>query len=235
MSDDLPVAEIFGPTLQGEGPYAGRGASFVRLGGCNLSCSWCDTPYTWDGSRFDLRQELTSLSADEILKQLPAPAGLVVLTGGEPLLYAKKPAFLELLLGIRSMGRAVHIETNGSIRPRRHVAEAVDVFVVSPKLPNARLSTGDGGSRLAPGWGDLARVAEVHLKFVCQTVEDVELAAHRAKQYGIDAAHTWVMPEALDADQLAERWPAICEAAIRVGLNATSRLHLLAWGSKRGH
>lgn len=234
MSQGLPVSEIFGPTLQGEGPYAGRGASFVRLGGCNLSCSWCDTPYTWDGSRFDLRKEVTTLSAEEILRRLPASPGIVVLTGGEPLLYAKKSAFMELLQGIHSIGRAVHIETNGSILPPSEVAEVVDVFVVSPKLPNAGLPTEDNGSRIATGWSRLAQVAEVHLKVVCQTARDVEMAAHRARENGFDAAHTWVMPEATDAGQLAARWPDICDAAIRAGVNATTRLHLLAWGSERG-
>ena len=49
----LPVAEVFAPTFQGEGPYLGRSADFIRLGGCNLTCYGCDTPYTWDASRYE--------------------------------------------------------------------------------------------------------------------------------------------------------------------------------------
>jgi 7-carboxy-7-deazaguanine synthase len=54
----LVVSEVFGPTIQGEGPHAGQRAAFVRLGGCNLTCTWCDTAYTWDARRYDLRAEL---------------------------------------------------------------------------------------------------------------------------------------------------------------------------------
>ena len=80
----LPISEVFGPTLQGEGPHAGRTVQFIRLGGCNLSCSWCDTPYTWDASRFNLRQELTPMSVQEILDRI-IPGVPIVLSGGEPL------------------------------------------------------------------------------------------------------------------------------------------------------
>lgn len=55
---ELVVSEVFGPTFQGEGPSLGRRAGFVRLGRCNLDCSWCDTPNTWDWSRFDPAIEL---------------------------------------------------------------------------------------------------------------------------------------------------------------------------------
>ena len=47
-NNSLTVSEIFGPTFQGEGPFTGRAAVFLRLGRCNLDCKWCDTPYTWD-------------------------------------------------------------------------------------------------------------------------------------------------------------------------------------------
>src|SRR4029450_7825218 len=55
---ELVVSEVFGPTFQGEGPSVGRRAGFVRLGRCNLDCSWCDTPYTWDWERHDPAVEL---------------------------------------------------------------------------------------------------------------------------------------------------------------------------------
>lgn len=234
MTLTLPVVETFGPTIQGEGPYAGRNADFIRLGGCNLSCSWCDTPYSWDGQRFDLRAEITPTPVTELIEGVAHRSGMVVLTGGEPLLYAKTPAFHALLDGITAAGRPIHVETNGTILPPKNVAEQVTVFVVSPKLSNAGLNTENGTSQLADGWNELPGDAEVYLKVVCETREDVEAAAGLAVQSGIGLERLWAMPQAQDTVTLAARWPDIADAAAAVGANATSRLHLLAWGDQRG-
>jgi 7-carboxy-7-deazaguanine synthase len=55
----LLVSEVFGPTLQGEGPHTGQAAAYIRLGGCNLRCRWCGTAFTWDQNRHDLARELS--------------------------------------------------------------------------------------------------------------------------------------------------------------------------------
>jgi 7-carboxy-7-deazaguanine synthase len=232
-SSHLPVIEAFGPTIQGEGPYAGRAADFIRFGGCNLSCSWCDTPYSWDKSRYDVRAETQPRSAKSLVDDLAARSGIVVLTGGEPLLQSRKPAFGELLTLLRAIGRPVHVETNGTIIPPEHVAKGVAVFVVSPKLGNAGLAPRATG-HIPAGWHTIAAVSEVHFKFVCETAADVEAAALAATASGISPERTWVMPQAQDAESLAVRWPVVADAAARLGINATSRLHILAWGSARG-
>ena len=66
----LVISEVFGPTVQGEGPTIGRRAAFVRLGRCNLDCSWCDTPYTWDWERYDPKVELHERPVPEIVADL---------------------------------------------------------------------------------------------------------------------------------------------------------------------
>ena len=84
------VAERFGietPTFQGEGPSCGHPALFIRLSRCNLTCSRCDTKYTWDWARFDPRKESTKRSvADLVAWAASSPVELVVITGGEPLI-----------------------------------------------------------------------------------------------------------------------------------------------------
>ena len=92
----LVVSEVFGPTLQGEGPSAGQRAGFVRLGRCSLSCSWCDTPYSWDWKRYDPAVELRELPVGEVAASIRAmDVPMVVVTGGEPLLQQR--AIVELL------------------------------------------------------------------------------------------------------------------------------------------
>src|SRR3954451_15026034 len=81
---ELVVSEIFGPTFQGEGPSIGRRCGFVRLGRCNLACTWCDTKYTWDWSQYDPSVELHRRSVDDIVDAVAAmDVPMVVITGGE--------------------------------------------------------------------------------------------------------------------------------------------------------
>jgi 7-carboxy-7-deazaguanine synthase len=114
----LRVAELFGPTFQGEGPSAGQRASFVRLGMCNLDCSWCDTPYTWDSGRFDLDAELRWMSAAQVWQESAATgAGLLVVTGGEPLIQQGALVPLIGAAGRRGGGRRSRPTARSGRRP----------------------------------------------------------------------------------------------------------------------
>ena len=115
----LQVVEIF-PTLQGEGPFAGHPAVFIRLGGCNLACDFCDTEF----------ESFQPMSLEEILKKItPDVADLVVITGGEPLRQEIGPLCEALL----AKGLRVQIETNGTLW--RELPAGVNI-VCSPKVTN---------------------------------------------------------------------------------------------------
>lgn len=232
-ADTLPVSELFGPTVQGEGPAAGRPAWFLRLMGCNLSCTWCDTPYTWDQTRFDLRAETTDLTAADIASRVPAGPGILVVTGGEPLRQQNRAAWAELIRG-PGWGWELHIETNGTIAPNDATLDA-DLIVVSPKLDNAGTHRGRQNPALHPAWRDARHETDVHLKVVCSTADDVARAADLAASAGFPPVHTWVMPCGATPDELAATWPVVATAATRHGLSASHRLHTLAWGTERGH
>lgn len=100
----MKVCEIF-TSIQGESSYAGMPCTFIRLSGCNLRCSYCDTVYAYDEGR--------ELSEDEIIKEvLLAGIDLVEITGGEPLIQKETFHLIERLL---NEGYAVLVETNGSV------------------------------------------------------------------------------------------------------------------------
>jgi 7-carboxy-7-deazaguanine synthase len=230
----LAVAEVFGPTIQGEGPYAGRVAWFVRLGGCNLACSWCDSPFTWDGQRFDLRHEIRIMPAVDVCAQLP-PSSLVVLTGGEPLLQQDRAAWRALCGTLTERGCTLQIETNGTIAPNAVTRDLVETFVVSPKLANAGVHRSNSDPTLNAAWVEVAGSGDAHLKVVCESAADVAATVSLARRIGWPLGQVWAMPEGTTAAALDKRWRAIAEAAARGGINATHRLHILAWHDRRGH
>jgi organic radical activating enzyme len=131
----LVVNECFGPTIQGEGPSAGRRCGFVRLGRCNQACTWCDEAQTWDWRRYDPAVELYEMDVDEVLARLDAmDVDMVVVTGGEPLLQQR--GLEELLRAIKGRGWRIEIETAGTVAPT--MADGlVDQWNVSPKLANS--------------------------------------------------------------------------------------------------
>src|SRR5215203_4795010 len=100
----LPVMEHF-YTLQGEGVYTGKAAYFIRLGGCDVGCVWCDVKDSWDGGKHPLWK------IDDLVKTVKeTPAQIVVITGGEPLMHD----LTELTTKLHNAGLKTHIETSGS-------------------------------------------------------------------------------------------------------------------------
>ncbi|HVM10305.1 MAG TPA: 7-carboxy-7-deazaguanine synthase QueE [Acidimicrobiales bacterium] len=229
--DTLVVAEVFGPTWQGEGASLGMRAGFVRLGRCNLACTWCDTPYTWDWTRFDPEKELTRRNVDDIAAEVEAmDVPLVVITGGEPLL--QQSHLPPLLAALRRSGMRIEIETAGTLPPAEDVVALVDRFNVSPKLatsgnPLERRYKPDVLRRFA-GTGKAA------FKFVATGEADLEEIDTIVADCGIDGAGVWVMPEGTDPAAVVAGARAIADAVLARRWNMTTRLHVLLWGDERG-
>ncbi|MBV6404792.1 MAG: 7-carboxy-7-deazaguanine synthase [Flavobacteriales bacterium] len=99
-----PVMEAF-PTVQGEGLFTGQAAHFIRLGGCDVGCSWCDVKASWDMAAHPHRS-VEALVAEA----LTHPARIAVVTGGEPLLHDLRP----LTDALRAAGFRTHLETSGT-------------------------------------------------------------------------------------------------------------------------
>lgn len=227
----LPLSEVFGPTVQGEGPYTGRRCGFVRLGLCNLACEWCDTPYTWDRTRYDVAAECPDTPVPVIADRV-AGMGVdtVVLSGGEPLMHRGK--LLDLFQSVPDVDW--HVETNGTIVPPSWWAEHVTHTSVSPKLITADPVKKRIKPRALAAWADHAHAGRACFKFVAATPDDVDLVEEFVFTHDVPDRAVWVMPEGVTAGDVAERGAALADRVIAAGFNLSTRLHVLTWGDRRG-
>lgn len=115
----LPVMEHF-YTLQGEGAYMGKAAYFIRLGGCDVGCVWCDVKESWDAGKHPQWQV-----EDLVATVKQTPSEIVVITGGEPLMHDLS----ELTAQLKAAGLRTHIETSGS----SPLSGTLDWITLSPK------------------------------------------------------------------------------------------------------
>jgi organic radical activating enzyme len=161
---DLNLVEIFS-SIQGEGPDVGRRTLFVRLGGCDLRCSWCDTPHTWMPAK---RARLERTAGHGDFEEVPNPLTIqqtveasapllesvphefVSLTGGEPLLQPK--ACAALAKELRARGPAIHLETHGlHAAALQQVLPHVDLVSMDWKLASdVRRESEPKGATAAP-------------------------------------------------------------------------------------
>ena len=152
----LPLVEDF-YTIQGEGFHAGKPAYFIRLGGCDVGCRWCDAKYTWNPKVFP------PVDVDEVVKRAKACAAqAIVITGGEPLLYP-----LEILTSrLRDVGLEIFLETSGT----HPFSGEFDWVCLSPKRQQPPLAEAFGRAH--------------ELKVIIQTEDDFLWAEENARRVG---------------------------------------------------
>ena len=229
------IAEIYA-SLQGEGLLAGTPSTFVRTSGCNLRCTWCDTPFTsW-------RPEGRGMTVAEIVAVVTALAPRhVVVTGGEPLLAAE---VVPLSAELRRLGLHVTIETAGSVLPPGGVP-ACDLMSISPKLasstPPADTPGGWAARHAAARRRDdvlrtLAASAPYQFKFVVETAGDIDETVRWLDDLGpgIDRGRVLLMPQARTPEELGPRSAWLAAECARLGFRLAERHHLLWFGGRRG-
>jgi 7-carboxy-7-deazaguanine synthase len=220
----MQITEIY-KSLQGESTYVGLSCVFVRLTGCNLRCSWCDSEYTFQGGRKVLIAEVMG----EVARLSPS-GGLVEITGGEPMLQEREvvPLMTELL----AAGYRVLLETSGE-RPLAGVPREV-VKIVDVKCPDS----GEGDTFHLENLNALT--ARDEIKFVLATRADYEFAREFTASHGLekrvnailfspafrkdatgarDSSHGLLDPQALAEWMIADNVPA------RLGM----QLHKFIW------
>lgn len=203
------VNEIF-YSIQGESSYAGLPCVFVRLTGCPLRCTYCDTEYAF--------YEGKNMTVTGILEEImPYNCRLVEITGGEPL--AQKEC-IDLMKELLSENYKVLLETSGAL-PLKDVPQCV-VKIMDIKCP----SSGEDGKNLFENISELA--ARDEIKFVIGTREDYEFAREITGKYELGTKHTVLFSPVygkLDLKTLSE-W--ILQDALHVKLQ--TQLHKMIWG-----
>ncbi|ADU30632.1 7-carboxy-7-deazaguanine synthase QueE [Evansella cellulosilytica] len=238
----FPVLEIFGPTIQGEGMVVGRKTMFVRTAGCDYSCSWCDSAFTWDGSS---KEDIKQLTADEILCRLKKDGGksfdYVTISGGNPALFSHLDELINLL---HSENVKVALETQGSRWQEWFLK--IDDLTLSPKPPSSQMIT--NWKILDEIIGHLSsnnRLQYTSLKIVIFTNEDLTYAKKIHERFPHIPLYLQVGNEDLDEDneerlmkKLLEKYKwLVNEVMVSSTLNSVHvlpQLHTLLWGNRRG-
>ena len=201
---------------------------FVRTSGCNLRCTWCDTPYTsWQPEG---EERSVSSIVDEVAGY---GAEYVVITGGEPMIAPQIEELTERLT------QHITIETAGTVEANVRC----DLMSISPKLANSTPRTRDNGR-----WADqherlryqpeiLRRLIQRYpyqLKFVITEPGDLQQVNAMLPEIGASRDSVVLMAEGLDAGILAERGRWLAEIAKQEGFRMTPRMHIDLWGNRRG-
>jgi len=246
----MRVCEIF-PSRQGEGRLAGTPSVFVRASGCNLRCRWCDTPYaSWspEGEDLPVDEIVQRIKGSGVFNQLnltrespplktPDPFIHVVLTGGEPMLFAE---LVPLSQELRRRGYHVTIETSGTLL----LPVECDLMSISPKMANSTPP-----ADVDPRWHDhherarhvpkvireLVARYDYQLKFVIERPEDCEDVQHYLAEFPeIDRARVMLMPEGTDPAVLAARAEWLTTYCREHGLEFCPRRQIEWYGAGRG-
>ena len=220
-------------SIQGEGNCAGLNSLFLRFHFCNLTCTWCDTKYTWfeDSGKFlpYSSEELKALISTHNTRQ-------VILTGGEPTLYRLDKLVVP--------GKKYHVESNGVFIPTEPLAitiadgtafirEGMDEsvichfnWVISPKLSNARQQI---NAHSLSYW---AKKDYCIFKFIIRGESDLDEIESALKRFNIAGNKVYVGLEGQNLESQLK--PVLVDEIIRRGLNFSPRLHVMLWGASRG-
>jgi len=232
--------------VQGEGKTTGKPLIFVRCSGCNLSCSFCDTSYTWnwEGTKHkhnfskkspikDSQMDISVQELARIIKERVAPNRGVVFTGGEPALQQEHLEILMQILRQDDKKWWFEFETNGSVPLKEMFIAKLDMINCSPKLA----SSGNGKNRdNKEAMEKIARQAKkgkAIFKFVVTTDKDLKEIEMLVKKYEIPKEAIFLMPQGIKTEEIIEGSKKVSELVMQKGWNLSSRLQVILYNTKR--
>ncbi|TWT08909.1 7-carboxy-7-deazaguanine synthase QueE [Planomicrobium sp. CPCC 101079] len=232
----IPVMEVFGPTIQGEGMVMGQKTMFVRTAGCDYSCAWCDSSFTWDGTG-----KSVSKQPQEIIEELRQIGGdafsHVTISGGNPALHKGIGELVDLC---HQNGWKVAVETQGSMW--QDWLRNIDDITLSPKPPSSGMKTDFG--KLDFFMENLIG-ANASLKVVIFDEDDFKYAEKVHMRYPevpfflqTGNSDTITTDDARLVKDLLERYEWLIDHSVRSPImndaKVLPQLHTLVWGNKRG-
>ncbi len=212
----MKINEIFFG-IQGEGKTAGEPRLFIRLSGCNLQCSFCDTKYHTEGK--------IKLTTKQI--RLLTEYKKWCFTGGEPLL--QQDTIQHLILSF--LPKWVEIETNGTILPNEVVAQFIDQYNVSPKEKRFQLPQSKPEPIILANKNILAKSI---VKFVYSDIASRRFIKKIESEYLISRDQIWVMPEGKTRKEQLAREKFVWLWCVRMEYNFSPRLHTNLFNLTRG-
>lgn len=235
MADKIRISEIFGPTIQGEGALVGRPTVFVRTGGCDYRCSWCDTMHAVD-SKF--RANWKPMTADDIFAEVRALSGdtpiMVTLSGGNPAIQPLGPL---ISLG-QAVGYKFTCETQGS-KPASWF-KYLDTLTLSPKPPSSNMDT--DWEAFDNCLATAGKKPEIALKIVIFDESDYAWARDVATRYPelplyLQPGNEDFEEDGVDIEALNDRLRWLVNKATQdrwFESTILPQLHVSLWGNKRG-
>jgi 7-carboxy-7-deazaguanine synthase len=210
----MVINEIF-YSLQGEGKLIGVPSLFVRIAGCPLRCTWCDTKYAWPtdaGTDYSIEELKQKILAKEIRH--------IVITGGEPMTNPKLP---DLLKAIAHPSRHITIETSGI----EYIGDLpCDLMSISPKLANS--TEGRQGHLNTETLQKLIDNYDYQLKFVVDRHEDLnEIAGCLEQLQNVNPYNILLMPQAATIKEHTEKLPMLAEICKQTGFTLAPRLQII--------
>lgn len=235
MTDILRISEIFGPTIQGEGALIGKPTIFVRTGGCDYRCAWCDTLHAVESA---YRDEWLPMSAADVFAKVEELSGgqplMISLSGGNPAIQNLKP----LILMGKDKGYRFTLETQGSIA--QDWFSDLDMLVLSPKPPSSNMQTDFPAlEKCMAAAGDPAKLI---LKIVIFDDADYHYAQGIASKYPhlplyLQPGNTAPLGVDLNTDALMARLRWLVERVNTdrwFSVTVLPQLHVMLWGNVRG-
>ena len=235
MTDTIRVSEIFGPTIQGEGVLIGQPTVFVRTGGCDYRCTWCDTLHAVESQYRDEWQSTSPEAIWEKVKQLSDGHPLTVsISGGNPAIHNLKPL---IDLG-HADGYGFALETQGSIA-QTWFAD-LDILTLSPKPPSSAMKI--DFQKLRECVEAAGPRTKTVLKFVVFDDADYDFARSTSALYPalpvyLQPGNTSLSPAPFDSADSLHRGRWLAEKTLNDRWFAASvlpQLHILWWGNQRG-